>query len=151
MGKMGNKNVVANNRQIVEGIKRGVIDAMTTVLGSLNNLGARLDLSKESMNKFVDLNNTMTRLSQYTAPLVTQGRLLPATATLTSNMSNDLSNILDELHYQSNDSISISDLRSLLIDVARNYISYDFYMGDEQVARSANRGNLSLGRRAGRI
>ena len=40
MGKMGNRNVVANNQQIVDGIRQGVLDAMLTAgehQGSGNN------------------------------------------------------------------------------------------------------------------
>lgn len=146
MGKMGNRNVVANNQQIIEGIKNGVIDAMHTVLTSLSSMGTRLNLSTESLSKFTELNGTLNKLSQYAAPLVAQGRLLPSTATMTNSMTNSLSNILDELRYQSNDTITIDELRPVLIDICRNYISSTTYIGDEQVARSANRGNLQLNR-----
>jgi hypothetical protein len=146
MGRMNNRNVVANNQQIVDGIKAGVIDALHTVLMSMDKFTTRFDLSNESLYEFTRLNDTLTQLSQYAAPLVSQGRVLPSSLQSMQSLSSDLSDIIESLQDQGDNKISYDELRMLLIDIARNYISSNFYIGDEQLARHVNNGNTKLGR-----
>lgn len=150
VGKMGTNTAVANNAQIVEGIRTGVLSALQSVMSQLTRIDTIAQISSQSMNQLYALNDSLTSLSQYTVPpLVTQGKLLPATLTVTEQISGDLSNIRDALEYQTEDSIRMDELRALLIDIARNYISSTLYIGDEQIARHANNGNLKLSRMYG--
>ena len=97
-------------------------------------------------HEFNKLTDKLSEISQYSLPPVSQGRVLPATQTTASNMTTDLGGILETLQSQEMNSLSIDDLRVLLIDIARNYISSSFYIGDEQLARHTNNGNLMLNR-----
>lgn len=151
VGKMGNRNAVANNQQIIEGIKAGVLDALQSVSYYFNQIGTIAGVSTQSLGELYQLNNTLTALAQQTIPLVAQGRLVPANSIVSDRMGNDLADIRDLLEEQSMDSMNRDELRTLLIEIARNYISSSFYLGDEQIARHANNGNLKLSRLYGTI
>ena len=147
VGKMGNDNAVANNMQIIEGIKNGVLQGLSSVMSYISHMASSMDRTSHSVDQLHELNNNLALFSQQIMPpLVAQGKLLPATQTLVGRMTSNLEDIRDTLDYQSADTISRDELRTLLIDIARNYISTSFYMGDEQVARHANNGNIKLSR-----
>ena len=147
VGKIGSNTTVANNEQIINGIKIGVEDALTSALTKLRGFGnATLDFSDNAIVQFNKLTDKLSEISQYSLPPIAQGRVLPATEAVTSNMSSNLDEILETLQDNSANGVSMDELRTLLIDVARNYISSSFYLGDEQLARHTNRGNLLLNR-----
>lgn len=147
IGKIGSQTTVANNEQIINGIKIGVEDALTSALTKLRGFGnATLDFSDSAIVQFNKLTDKLSEISQYSLPPIAQGRVLPATEAVTSNMSSNLDEILETLQDNSANGVSMDELRTLLIDVARNYISSSFYLGDEQLARHTNRGNLLLNR-----
>ena len=110
---------------------------------------ATLDFSESAISQFNKLTDKLSEISQYSLPPVSQGRVLPATEAITSGMSSNLDEILETLQDNSANGVSMDELRTLLIDVARNYISSSFYLGDEQLARHSNNGNLLLSRMYG--
>ena len=60
IGSFGNQTGVANNEQIVDGIKRGVYEAMTMANGGSQNIAISVD-GKELFNVMVNQNNSTVR------------------------------------------------------------------------------------------
>ena len=147
VGKVGGRTAVANNEQIVTSIKMGVEDAVTSSLQKLNRFGnTTLDFSESAVSQFNKLTDKLSEISQYSLPSIAQGKVLPATEAVTAGMSSNMDEILETLQDSNANNISIDELRTLLIDVAKNYISSNFYLSDEQLARHTNNGNLMLSR-----
>lgn len=83
-------------------------------------------------------------------PSIAIGKVIPYEAGKTTNsVDTTLTELADLLKYSQETAISKEDLedtlRSVLPNMLRDYIN--FYIGDEQIARHANAGNISLNRR----
>ena len=63
------------------------------------------------------------------------------------NAKPDMETLMELIAAQNSDKLTKQDLREVMTEIAREYFQFDFYLGDEQVARSANRGNARLDRR----
>lgn len=63
------------------------------------------------------------------------------------NTSPDIETLMQIMATQNASRLTRDDIREILREAAQNYFNFDFYLGDEQVARSANRGNERLERR----
>lgn len=111
-------------------------------LGILDNAGL-VD------NAVTDLTDTVTDAGKKALeiPAVVKGGVVPYQATVSSQTESALENIVDALETSVVDRLTGEDLQDILIDVIQTYLNISFYLGDEQIARHANSGNLKLGRR----
>lgn len=83
-------------------------------------------------------------------PMAAMGAITPYASRVASagkNAAPDMETIMELIAAQNADKLTREDLREILEAVAREYFNFDFYLGDEQVARSANRGQERLERR----
>ena len=64
-----------------------------------------------------------------------------------SSNSSDLANAIGQIGLLNSGKITSDELRTLLIEMFTQYMNLSWYIGDEQVARHANAGNLKLNRR----
>ena len=86
----------------------------------------------------------------FSIPQAAMGSVAPYAARVSAgnaSASQDAAAIMQLLSQQSGGRVTRDDLEEILRAVAEDYFNFDFYLGDEQVARSANRGNLRLNRR----
>lgn len=83
-------------------------------------------------------------------PMAAMGAITPYASRVSSagrTATPDMETIMELIAAQNADKLTKEDLREILEAVAREYFNFDFYLGDEQVARSANRGQERLERR----
>lgn len=83
-------------------------------------------------------------------PRVATGSIMPyatGTGPAVGRGTPDTDAMMQFMALQNSDRLTREDLREVLTAIAREYFNFDLYLGDEQVARSANRGNLRLNRR----
>ena len=116
------------------------IDALNSVL---------TDFSETIVNRFDNLINTLVGLSSVSVglPAIVQGKVIPSSITSAAHSSADASEMKNMLESLASQQITYDDLRAILVEVARDYMQTNFYLGDEQIARHANNGNLLLNRR----
>lgn len=116
------------------------IDALNSVL---------TDFSDTIVNRFDNLINTLVGLSNVSVglPAIAQGKVIPSSITSAAHSSADASEMKNMLESLASQQITYDDLRAMLVEVARDYMQTNFYLGDEQIARHANNGNLLLNRR----
>lgn len=116
------------------------IDALNSVL---------TDFSDTIVNRFDNLINTLVGLSNVSVglPAIAQGKVIPSSITSAAHSSADASEMKNMLESLVSQQITYDDLRAMLVEVARDYMQTNFYLGDEQIARHANNGNLLLNRR----
>lgn len=91
-----------------------------------------------------------TEMPKLEIPSIAMGKIIPYQAGKTTNSDNTtLAEVANLLKYNQQHSVSKDDLaetlRAVLPSMLREYMS--FYIGDEQIARHANAGNVSLNRR----
>ena len=122
--------------------------------GSLSNLDSNVDsvlsdFSDKVVSEFSMLISTLERLSsslQLAVPGIVLGQVAPYSIGSTSNSSaNTISKLLEVIQTLTANQITREDLQEV-IDAIDNK-DLDVILGDEQVARSANRGNKKLSRR----
>ena len=104
-------------------------------------------------DKFDALMNSMTALtdvSMYPVPAIAQGRVVPPTFRDDSTTSSDLKTMQSYIQALLNNVINRDELQDILTDVISSNLNIEFYLGDEQIARHANSGNLKLGKRYNR-
>lgn len=104
-------------------------------------------------DKFDALMNSMTALtdvSMYPVPAIAQGRVVPPTFRDNSTTSFDLKTMQSYIQALLNNVINRDELQDILTDVISSNLNIEFYLGDEQIARHANSGNLKLGKRYNR-
>ena len=87
--------------------------------------------------------------SSFYVPAAASGALAPYSARQGSSGAGTdvLTDILDKVTQANTGRLTRSDLKEILAEVISEYMDIDFYIGDEQVARSANRGNERINRR----
>ena len=88
----------------------------------------------------------------FSIPQAAMGSISPyaarvAAANAAASSAPDTAAIMELLAQQTGSRITRDDLEELMRAIAEEYFQFDFYLGDEQVARSANRGNVRLNRR----
>ena len=122
--------------------------------GSLSNLDSSVDtvlsdFSDKVVNEFSMLISTLERLSsslQLAVPGIVLGQIAPYSLNGSSNSNaNTISKLLEVIQVLTANQITRDDLQEI-IDAIDNK-DLDVHLGDEQVARSANRGNKKLNRR----
>ena len=87
--------------------------------------------------------------SSFVPPAVATGSVTPYSArrAATPSEGSRIRDAIDNLALQRSDGISRKDLIEVLTQIVRDYLNISFYIGDEQVARHANAGNMKLNRR----
>ena len=87
--------------------------------------------------------------SGFTIPAIASGSVMPYSARRASTQSqqDNYSAIADAIALRDSERLTRADLAEVLISVCRQYLDIDFYIGDEQIARHANAGNMKLNRR----
>lgn len=87
--------------------------------------------------------------SAFTMPAVAGGSVMPYSARRTSQAGDreDLSSLIEMLSVGESERITRADLIEILTTMFRDYMHFDFRIGDEQIARHANAGNAKLDRR----
>lgn len=126
----------AIGKMIPAGMALGILDneglvenAMDTLTGTVTNTG----------KKALEI------------PAVVKGGVIPYQATISSSTENALNDVVDMLQSNYTDNITPDDLQDILTTVISQYLNISFYLGDEQIARHANSGNLKLNRRYNKL
>ena len=122
--------------------------------GSLSELNSSLDtilsgFSDKVVTEFSMLISTLEKLGeslQLAIPGIALGQVAPYSIGNSSNSNaNTISKLIDIVRELSTDMVTRDDLQEII--EAINDKDFDVRLGDEQVARSANRGNKKLNRR----
>ncbi|MBR3644999.1 MAG: hypothetical protein IKN54_01140 [Lachnospiraceae bacterium] len=117
-------------KMIPAGIAVGVDKNADTAISSIN------DLSKSIAGTDIQL------------PSIVAGKVVPYSSQGVDNsILNALNNLTDMLEYNQLDTISRTDLETIITTAIQRYGRIDFYIGDEQIARHANAGNVKLDKR----
>lgn len=109
------------------------------------------EFSETVIGKFDSLITTLqnlANLSYYGVPDIADGKIIPSsirTSDAAEETTNSINRLIDSIGSLTTDKITIDQLREILIDVISTYVN--FSIGDEQIARHANAGNLRLNRR----
>lgn len=117
------------------------INSLDTVLSTFSNMVTG------SFDTLIDTLTRLSNLSSYGIPAIANGRVIPSSANVTQNTSNDVATLIEYLETLLANVITRDDLEESLTEILREYLNIDFYIGDEQIARHANTGNLKLNRR----
>lgn len=117
-------------KMIPAGIAVGIDKNADTALSSIN------DLSNSIAGTDIQL------------PSIVAGKVIPYSSNGSDNTIIDaLNNLTDMLEYNQLDTISRTDLETIITNAIQRYGRIDFYIGDEQIARHANAGNVKLDKR----
>lgn len=160
----GWQNGIVNNSDDAVGAVTDVANAMTdeaeemnpavTISTSIDNWIDALDsvltnFSETVIDRFDNLIQTLAQLGSIstTMPAVAQGRVIPSSIASAANASANNSEMRALLDSMASQQISYDELRGMLIEMFTEYMQTNFYLGDEQIARHANNGNLLLNRR----
>lgn len=160
----GWQNGIVNNSDNAVDAVTDVANAMTdeaeemnpavTISTSIDNWIDALDsvltnFSETVIDRFDNLVQTLAQLGSIstTMPAVAQGRVIPSSIASAANASANNSEMRALLDSMASQQISYDELRSMLIELFTEYMQTNFYLGDEQIARHANNGNLLLNRR----
>ena len=102
------------------------------------------------IDKFDNLITTFAQIGniQATVPAIAQGKVIPSSIRAANSTNDSMANMLDmmqNLQSLASDRMDISELRTLLVEMFTRYMNWS--IGDEQLARHVNNGNLLLSRR----
>ena len=102
------------------------------------------------IDKFDNLITTFAQIGniQATVPAIAQGKVIPSSIQAANSTNDSMANMLEmmqNLQSLASDRMDISDLRTLLVEMFTRYMNWS--IGDEQLARHVNNGNLLLSRR----
>lgn len=115
------------------------IDTLDSVLTTFSNtVTTKFD---ELINYLSNLNTT-----SLTLPPVAQGKVIPSSMRA-SNDTDNMTGLINALQDITYDRLTTDDLRTLLVEMFTQYMNFGFYLGDEQIARHANNGNVKLSRK----
>lgn len=107
--------------------------------------------SSEAVNSIEDLSSQLTSAAtqSISLPSIVGGKVIPYSIGKinTDDTNNTLNQVLDMLQYNKDNSVSMDELQFILTDLFSRFMNIQFYLGDEQIARHANAGNLQLNRR----
>lgn len=158
-------NGVTDNQDEAVGAVEDMTQAMTdeaektnpsiSINSSIDNWIDELDevlttFSDTVIDKFDNLITVFAQLGniQTSIPAVAQGRVIPSSIQAANSTNDAMASMLDmmqDLQSLASDRMDISDLRTLLVEMFTRYMSWS--IGDEQLARHVNNGNLLLERR----
>lgn len=88
---------------------------------------------------------TITQLSISGVPDIANGKVIPSSIRTSSASADTMGKLIESINGLTSNQITPDELRAMLVEVVRDYFSTTFYIGDEQIARHANAGNLKLG------
>lgn len=107
-----------------------------------------------AVSKLQALLTTLENLGSATTipmPDVAMGKIAPYSTSVTNKQdAQSLSSITDAVESMHNDALTRDDIIEIINTAMRNF-TVDLYIGDEQIARHANNGNLKLSRRYGMV
>ena len=87
--------------------------------------------------------------SSLALPAMANGSVMPYSARRSASQDeeNRLSSLLETMAMRDSDRLTRDDLTEVFTNLFRQYLDINFYIGDEQIARHANTGNMKLNRR----
>ena len=159
VGHIGGRTEVLNQSQMAavmySAVLNGTASLVKTVTGHMSlctntvitNMGALLATLNFTSTQIYDITNLVDKLNSGLSDIVS-GKVVP---TRTSSSDNDLMKALNTIIQNQNNVVTRAELQEILTDAFRRYMNIDFYLGDEQIARHANAGNLKLNRRYGTV
>lgn len=131
------------------------VSPSVAITSSVDNWISELDdvlttFSDTVIDKFDNLITTFAQLGniQANVPAIAQGKVIPSSIQAANSTNDSMANMLDmmqNLQSLASDRMDISDLRTLLVEMFTRYMNWS--IGDEQLARHVNNGNLLLNRR----
>lgn len=165
MVAIGLGNGVADNQGVAVNAVTDMTKAMTDEAGNadpsiaisssidswIDNLDSVLTkFSDTVINKFDNLITVFAQLGNINSnlPAIVQGRVIPSSIRASDNANDNISSMLSmlgNLQSLAADRVEISELRTLLVEMFTRYMN--FSIGDEQLARHVNNGNMMLDRR----
>ena len=121
----------------------------TAVNGIDGVLSTFSDKVVQSFDAMISAMEDIVNGSSLTLPAMANGSVMPYSARRSASQGDGdrLSSALEELALRDSERLTRDDLSEVLINVLRQYLNIDFYIGDEQIARHANAGNAKLSRR----
>lgn len=109
------------------------------------------DFSDRVVQSFSAMVSAMERIvngSSFAIPAVATGTITPYASRRSASQDNgSLSSLLESMMLRDTDRLTRDDLMEVLVSVCKQYMNFEFYLGDEQIARHANAGNTKLNRR----
>lgn len=131
-----------------------VIPIQTALDGSLDELDeTMLNFADRIVGGFEAMVTSLQDIAGRAAfiiPRTAMGAVVPYSTNVATSKDDDkpdIETIMSLIAAQNADRLTREDLLEVLTSVAREYFNVELYLGDEQVARSANRGNVRLNRR----
>ncbi len=110
--------------------------------------------SQRAISEMTDVANSLMESTPNEIPLpdITAGKVIPYDIEASNkqsieNVLSTLKNLIEMLEYTQDSQIDRDTLAEVLTKVVREYLNISFYLGDEQVARHANKGNQLLNQR----
>lgn len=161
-------------KMITAGLAEGIENTEDTALDSVNDLAKSIVDEAETANPVLDFGisfddvlsnfsdsvstefeNLITKLEAMadnfavTLPSVVSGRVVPYQSSISQNREQSfIDELLNELDYINMHQLSADDIESVMERTVRGYVeSIGFYIGDEDLARHVNKGNVKLSRR----
>ena len=121
----------------------------TAVNGIDSVLSTFSDKVVQSFDAMISAMESIVNGSSLTLPAMANGSVMPYSARRSASQDegDKLSSLIETLAQRDADRLTRDDLSEVLINVLRQYLNIDFYIGDEQIARHANAGNAKLNRR----
>lgn len=80
-------------------------------------------------------------------PPIAMGEVIPTNTATQEDSAVTLNSLLDVLQSLESDVVKRDELEEIITNIVRTYMNIDFYIGDEKLARHANKGNSILDRR----
>ena len=161
-------------KMITAGLAKGIENTEDTAIDSVNELAKSLVDEAETANPVLDFGisfddalsnfsdsvstefeNLITKLEAMadnfavTLPSVVSGRVVPYQSSISQNREQSfIDELLNELDYINMHQLTADDIESVMERTVRGYVeSIGFYIGDEDLARHVNKGNVKLSRR----
>lgn len=119
------------------------VDGLDDVLSSFS------DKVLSGFDQMISAMDDIINRTAFRIPAVATGSVTPYSARRASanDEREDLPDLLRNAILGDPGRITREDLMEILTNICRQYMNFDFYLGDEQIARHANSGNLKLDRR----
>ena len=128
------------------------VSLSTSITDWIDDLDTVLTAFSETViGKFDNLITTLQNLatlSSYGIPDIANGKVVPSsisTSNATTESLDSMERLIDSIGDLATERITAEQLRSILVDVVSRYMN--FSIGDEQLARHVNTGNIKLNRR----
>lgn len=139
----------AENASPIIPIQTALDGSLITLDETMMNFADRVVGGFEAMIAALE---NLASTAAFSIPQAAMGSITPyaarvAAANSAAGSAPDTAAIMELIAQQSGSRITRDELEEIMRGIAQDYFNFDFYFGDEQVARSANRGNARLNRR----